>query len=95
MAGTGCSNNIVIDNQAMRDTGTEANVQNNTVIGTNFLRGSGVGSNIVALGIRAGFRGTSSLGTIGDGAVMIGANTCDMGSSMMTSEPIVCRLGQH
>ena len=78
MKGAGCSNNVCVGNQAMRGTGDDSHVQNNTVVGSNALRGPDVGSGIVAVGMRVGFHGTTSLGAIGDGAAMIGANTCDM-----------------
>ena len=81
MAGSSCSSNVAIGNQALRDPGATATVTNNVVIGTNACRGGGIGNNVVAIGARAGYRSSSSLGTMGSHAIMIGANTCDMGNT--------------
>ena len=81
MDGSGCSNNVAIGNQAMRDPGVTAIVANNIVIGSNACLGPGVGSNVVCIGERAGYCKSSSLGTIGSHAIIIGSNTCDMGNT--------------
>lgn len=78
---SGYSSNVVIGNQAMRDPGASATVSNNVVIGTNACRGPGIGNDVVCIGARAGYRSSTSLGTMGTHAIMIGADTCDMGTT--------------
>lgn len=81
MVGAACSNNIVIGNQAMRDPGSTAGVNNSVVISSNACCGPHIANNVVCIGERAGYRKSSSLGAIGSHAVIIGLSTCDMGNT--------------
>jgi len=68
------TNNVIIGNQAMRD-GSEDSILNNVIIGSDSCRGKFVGSGVVAVGRRAGYRSSSSTTTMGDNAIMIGSDT--------------------
>ncbi len=70
----GITNNVIIGHQAVRD-GSEDTMANNVIVGSNACRGRFVGSGVVAMGRRAGYRTASSSTTMGDNSIMIGADT--------------------
>lgn len=81
MAGSSCSNNVVIGNQAMMDPGSSATCSNNVVVGADACRGPNIGNDVVCIGARAGYRGPTSQGVMGTHTIMIGADTGNMGTS--------------